>query len=60
MEYDGEVENPTETMLEVQKNLNALVAENLTTEKKDLTAEEAERIGFRAPAGKNVRIVNFI
>ena len=59
VEYEGIVENPAELIPELEKTVNNLIAQDLKTEKTDLSPEEAEKQGVWAPPGKPARIVNF-
>ena len=59
VEYDGMIENPAEVIPVLQKNLDDLISQNLTVERKDLSPEEARSKGVYAPEGKAARVVNF-
>jgi Ser-tRNA(Ala) deacylase AlaX len=59
VEYDGIIENPAEAILVLQKNVDDLIKQNLSVERKDLSPEEARAKGVWAPAGKSARVVNF-
>jgi Ser-tRNA(Ala) deacylase AlaX len=59
VEYNGIIENPAEIIPILQKNIDELIAQNLQVEKKDLSTEEAQKMGIWAPIGKSARVVNF-
>lgn len=59
VEYEGTIENPTELIPILQKNINELIAQNLQVEKKDLNPKQAQEKWVYAPTGKLARVVNF-
>lgn len=59
VEYDGTIENPVDLMPLLQKQIDDLILQNLTLERKDLSPEEAQCEGIHAPVGKQVRVVHF-
>lgn len=59
VEYDGTLDEPTQYIDPLQSTIADLIAENISTEKEDLSPEEASARGVWAPPGKSARVVAF-
>jgi len=59
IEYEGTVDNPENLLIELQKTVDKLIAQDLLLAVSDLTQEEAVLKGIFAPIGKKSRVINF-
>ncbi len=59
VEYDGELENPESYIKKMEEAINELVTENIPVEKLELSCEEANLKGIKAPPGKSARVIYF-